>query len=136
MTETGPSQAGAAEDVGSRPLPEELRQLAEDARALAEAELAYQKSRAAFAGQQIKGIAALAALAAALIFFSLMALTVGLVIALIPLLTAWGATAAVTVGLLVVAGLCALAALARWKRMMAALSDDAAPDSVAPEEAK
>jgi hypothetical protein len=111
-------------EARERSLSDDLRQLAEDARALAEAELAYQRSRAAFAGQEAKRIAMLGALAAVLVFFALMALTVGLVIALTPLLTAWGATAAVFAGLLVVAGLFALLAASRWKRMAATLADE------------
>jgi hypothetical protein len=123
MNDSQPSITRTASDAGERSLPEDLRQLADDARALAEAEFAYQKSRAAFAGREVKRIAILGALAAALVFFSLMALTVGLVIALTPLLTAWGATAAVFAGLLLVAGLCALLAAIRWKHMATTLSD-------------
>jgi hypothetical protein len=59
-----------------------------------------------------------------LVFFALMALTVGLLIALTPLVTAWGATAIVFGGLLVVAACCALLATGRWRRMTAMLSDE------------
>lgn len=118
------STSTAHADPAERSLADDLRQLADDARTLAQAELAYQKSRAAFAGQEAKGIALLGVLAAILVFFSLMALTVGLVIALAPILTAWGATAAVFGGLLLAAMLCALLAASRWKRMMTLLSDE------------
>ena len=89
-----PSRAGQLDDARERSLAEDLRQLIDDGRALAEAELAYRKSCAALAGKGAKGIAIFGALAAALVFFALMALTVGLVIALTPLLTALGAAGA------------------------------------------
>lgn len=100
-----------------------MRQLAADARVLAQAELAFQKSRAAFAGQEIKRIAILGVFAAVLVFFALMALTLGLVLALTPLLGAWGATAAVVGGLLLVAAIAGLLAAGRWKRMTALISN-------------
>jgi hypothetical protein len=124
MLDSAPPRNAPA-DASERSLSDDLRQLADDARVLAQAELAYQKSRAAFAGQEVKRIAILGTLAAVLVFFALMALTLGLVIALTPLLTAWGATAAVFCGLLIVAGLCALLASSRWKRMTAMLADEA-----------
>ena len=72
-------------------------------------------------------IALFGALALVLAFFSLVALTVGLVIALTPLLTAFGATAAVFGGLLLLGAVCAWLAATRWRRMVAALSNRA-PD--------
>jgi uncharacterized membrane protein YqjE len=123
MDESVPPYAATA-DASDRSLEEDLRQLASEARAFAAAEVAYQKSRAAFAGQQARSIALLGLLAAVLVFFALMALTVGLVIALTPLITAWGATAAVFGGLLIAAAICALLAFRTWKRMMAALSNE------------
>lgn len=104
-------------------LADDLRHLALEARALAEAELAFQKTRAAYAGAEARGIALLGLGAAVLVFFSLMALVVGAVIALGPLLTPWGATAAVSVALLLVAGLCAVLAKARLAHMLHAISD-------------
>src|SRR5690606_10872014 len=86
--ESPASPNAAASDPADRSLADDLRRLSEDARALARAELAYQKSRAAFAGQEAKRIALLGLLAGVLTFFALMALTLGLVLALTPLLTA------------------------------------------------
>lgn len=123
MPESEPPRTAEA-NTNERSLSDDLRQLAADARVLAKAEVAYQKSRAAFAGQEARRIAVLGVLAAVLVFFALMALTLGLVLALTPILTAWGATAAVVAALLVVAGICALMASGRWKRMMALLSDE------------
>lgn len=110
-------------DARERSLADDLRQLAEDARALAEAEIAYQKSRAAFAGRGLKGVAIFGALAAVLVFFALMALTLGLVLALTPMLTAWGAAGTVFAGVLIAALLCAGLAASHWKRTSAALSE-------------
>lgn len=104
-------------------LGDDLRQLIDDGRALAEAELAWQKSRAAFAGSQAGGIAAFLLLAAALGFCALMALTFGLVLALAPLLTAWGATALVAGGLLVAALIAGAAAALRWRRTARLIAD-------------
>jgi uncharacterized membrane protein YqjE len=111
------------EDAAERSLVEDVRQLVEDARTLAEAELAYQKSRASLAGSSIGRIAGLGTLALVLVYFALMALVFGLVLALVPYLTTWGATAAVVLGLLLAAALAAGAALARWKRLSALLKD-------------
>lgn len=104
-------------------LGDDLRQLIDDGRALAAAELAWQKSRAAYAGKQAGGVALLGLLALALVFFALMALVFGAVLALAPLLTAWGATAAV-VGALLLAALVAggLAAL-RVRRIARLIAD-------------
>ncbi len=105
-----------AGDLRERSLVFDLRQLAEDARALALAELAYQKSRAAYAGKGLRGVAILGLLALVLGFFALIALTVGLIAGLTPRLGALGATAAVSVALLAIAMICAVLALLSWKR--------------------
>lgn len=114
---------GTADDAKDRSLQDDLQQLAAEARALAAAEFAYQKSRAAYAGQETRSVAILGVLAAALAFFALMALTVGLVIALTPPLTAWGATAVVCGGLLALALVCVLLARSRWNGMKATLGE-------------
>lgn len=104
-------------------LTQDLRLLAEEAKTLAQAELAFQKSRAAYAGSESKSITLLLLLAAVLVFFALMALVVGLVIALGTVIGPWGAMIVVTLGLLLVAGGCAMSAKSRLGRMMAVLSD-------------
>jgi uncharacterized membrane protein YqjE len=110
-------------DAAERPLADDLRQLVNDGRRLAEAELAYQKSRARYAGAQARGIALLTVLALSLVFFALMALTVGLVIGLAPVLGSLGATGAVFAGLVLFALLCAGLALSRWRGMTRVLSE-------------
>lgn len=116
------------DDPVTRSLVGDLRQLVEDGRTLLEAELAYQKSRALVAGEAAKGVAGWGALALALVFFALMALVLGLVLALTPLLGAFGATAAVVLGVLAAAALCGWIAAKRWERASVQLSDaDAKP---------
>ncbi len=123
MNESVPLRTESSEEAAERSLKDDLRQLALDARALADAEVSYQKSRAAFAGRETKWIAVLGVVAAVFAFFALVALTVGLVIALTPLLTAWGATAAVFGGLLGVALVCGLIAARRWSHMRETLAE-------------
>ncbi len=116
-------QLPEATELPEATLGEDLRELIDQGKVLAEAELAWQKSRAAFAGSQAGGIALLAALAMALAFFALMALTFGLVLALAPLLTAWGAMGAVAGGLLLAALFCGAAASLRVRRVVRLISD-------------
>ncbi|MBB4857125.1 hypothetical protein HNO88_000422 [Novosphingobium chloroacetimidivorans] len=105
-------------EARERSLNEDLHQLAQDARAYAEAELQFQKSRAAFAASASKNIAVYAVAALVLVFFAVMALVVGLVIALAPWITPWGSTALVT---LVLLGL-AIFLLMRAKRQVSLLT--------------
>ena len=123
MQDTTPGPASPPLATENPTLAEDLRQLAAEARALAQAELAFQKTRAAYAGAEAKGIALLGIIAAVLAFFAVMALVVGTVIALGPVLTAWGAMAAVTLALLTIASLCALGAKAKLARMLKVVSD-------------
>ena len=116
-------------DAAKRSLVDDVKHLASDGRTLLEAELAYQKSRAAVAGAAIKGIAGWAALALALVFFALMALVVGLLLGIAELVGIWVATSVTVLLVLLVAGLSGLAASKRWKRMAAALGDDAKADN-------
>jgi hypothetical protein len=109
-----PTQTGEAAE--ERSLVDDLRALADDAQAMARAEYAYQKSRAFHAGQELKRAVIFTALAVACFIVALMALTMGAVLALTPLLTAWGATG-VVVGILLVSGIVfALIASTRLRR--------------------
>ncbi|MYL96742.1 phage holin family protein [Novosphingobium sp. FGD1] len=104
-------------------LAQDLRQLADEAKAVARTELAFQKSRAAYVGAETKTITLLFVIALVIAFFAVMALVVGVVIALGPILGLWGAMAAVTVVLLIAAGLCAFTAMGRLSRMMKIVSN-------------
>ncbi len=122
-----PLIAPAPSDAAERSLVDDVKQLAHDGRTLLEAELAYQKSRAAVAGQGAKGIAGWGALALALVVFALMALVMGVLLALSEALGGWAATAIVVAGLLLAAGLSALAAARRWKKMASQLAAEDPP---------
>lgn len=106
------TEANAAE----RSLVDDMRQLADDGRTLIEAEVAYQKSRAVVAGAGLKSAALFGGLALVLLFFVLMALVIGLLLALTPLIGAWGALGAVVGGLLISAVIAAMIAKSRWTR--------------------
>ena len=113
------SLSGSGETAeADRSLADDLRQLAEDGKSFAAAEAAYQKARVAYAAGQVRGLAIRGALAAALAFFALMALTFGLVLGLSPLLTVWGATAVVFGAMLLLALLFAASASAKWRGMV------------------
>jgi len=87
-------------------LREEIAVLIEDARTYAEAEVAFQKTRAAIAGKTAGRALVLLVLALVLLHIALIALAVGAVIALTPLVSVWGAIAIVVGAMLAgVAGL-------------------------------
>ncbi len=105
----------AATDDGS--LTEDIVALFDDGRTLVEAELQFQKTRAAFALDRGKTGAFYGIVAFALLHLALVALVVGVVIALTPVIGAWLATA-VVVGVLVAAGMAlALAAKRKFARL-------------------
>ena len=116
----------APTDAADRSLVEDVRALVEDGRTLLEAELAYQKSRAALAGRTAKSMAGWIALALSLVFFALMALVMGLLLTLAPLIGGLGATLVVVLGLLGAAGLSGWIAARRWQAMTRRLSEDEA----------
>lgn len=89
------------EGTGFSALRDDIAALVEDARTYAEAELAFQKTRASLAGKRVGRALVLLILALVLLNLALIALAVGAVIALAPLITIWGAIA-VVVGVLLV----------------------------------
>lgn len=108
----------------TRSLGDDLEALIEDAKTYVDAELSYQKSRAGFVANRLKQTIAFGVVA---IYFAILAtigLTVGLIIALTPYLTAWGATAVVVGGLLLVTLLMVLRASKAWKSLMGAMQGD------------
>ncbi len=116
-----------ADDPAERSLVDDVRQLVDDGRTLLEAELAYQKSRALVAGEAAKAVAGWGALALALLFFALMALVLGLMLALTSKLGALAATGVVVAGLVVLAAIAGLTASRRWKRAAAQIAEQAPP---------
>lgn len=121
--ESPPLVADPSAEAAQRSLIDDLRQMLEDGRTLVEAELAYQKSRAAVAGAGAKGIVGWAMLALALVFFTLMAIVVGALLILSAWLGPIAATGLTIAALLGFAAAAALAARRRWQRMAALLGD-------------
>ncbi|MGX7952540.1 phage holin family protein [Tsuneonella sp. HG249] len=101
---------------------DDVRNLVDDGKTYLEAELQYQKSRAALVADRGRSGAIYGAIALALVHLALVALVVGLVIALTPLITAWGATAAVVGVLTVVAGIFAVKAKGKFASISGALN--------------
>ena len=127
MADFGDSLDEAARLSASGPdkpsLADEVRQLIAAARQFAEAELAYQKTRAGLMGKTAAAIAGFGALALALLFFVLMALVMGLLLALAPVLGPWGAMAVVVGGLLIAALVAGFLAWRGVTNFMALLRD-------------
>lgn len=80
--------------------------------------------RAGIAAKGLKDVALFGLIALIVAVFGLGALVVGLLLALAPLVTAWGATAIVAGGLFVIALILVLLAKSRWTRTLSAISDD------------
>ncbi|MEA1619659.1 phage holin family protein [Erythrobacter sp. T5W1-R] len=110
--DTLPDEALSDEETS---LSADIAALIDSGRTYAEAELAFQKTRAALAGDNAaKAIGALV-VALVLLNIALTALAIGAVLALQPLITIWGAIAVVVGALLLGAGLLARSAKARGK---------------------
>jgi len=103
----------------------EMRLLAANAKAMAQAEIAYQRSRAAYAGSKVRIIAILSVSAACLIFFAVMAAVVGTVIALAPLLGGWAAMIAVSGSLLAIVAVLGIIIALHVRQMKTVLTDKA-----------
>lgn len=104
----------------------QLRGLYSDGRELIDAEIGFQKARVSAAGRQVRAIAAFAFLGLVLLGCALIALVVGTMIALIPVLGAWGAMGATVAGALLLTGLCFWLAIGRVSKVSALFA--AAPD--------
>lgn len=112
------------EQIPADSLVDDLSALIEDGQTYVAAELAYQKTRLSFASSQGKVGVGLLLGALALVHLALIALVVGSVFALAPVLTPLGATAAVTLVLLLVAVLLAMAARKRIAAISRAFAKD------------
>lgn len=107
-----------------RSLLDDVRALIDDGKTYLEAELGFQKTRAAFVADRAKSTMVFGVVAALLAFLALIGLVVGSIIALTPLLTAWGASALVVGLLLLAAALAARAAGRKWSSLMRAIAGD------------
>lgn len=123
--QSDPADDGAVAEL--RSLRDDVEALIDDGKTYLETELVYQKTRAAFVAERAKDAVLFGAIAAALAVLALIGLTVGLIIALTPLLTAWGASAVVVALLLLAAWLFGRAAADRWARLMAAIETEREP---------
>ena len=111
----------AEETPPARSLIDDLEALVDDGRTYLDAELSYQKTRASFVSNRLKNTIIYAVGAAVIGFVAFIGLTVGLIIALTPLVTGWGATAIVVGLLLIVAYLLVQRALKNWRSGMGAV---------------
>lgn len=94
-----------ADDAGpAHSLTDDVAALIDDGKTYVEAEIAYQKSRGAFVASHAKRAAILGLGAFGVFHLALIAATVGAVIALVPLVGPWAATAIVIVALVVIGG--------------------------------
>lgn len=107
----------------TRSLTDDVVALLDDGRTLVEAEIQFQKTRAAFAFDRGKSGAAYGIVAFALLHLALVALVVGAVIALTPLISAWGATAVVVGVLVVLGGFFGIAAKRKFARLAAVYAE-------------
>jgi uncharacterized membrane protein YqjE len=112
---------GDGEDA--RSLLDDIGDLVGDAQTWFDAELGYQKVRAAFVGANLKQALVLGLAAAVLIVVAVMGLTFGLILALAPLVTTWGAMAIVVGTMLLVALLCGLSARKAGRAAMSAIRE-------------
>ena len=111
--------APAAPDTTLSGLRDDVTALVEDARNYAEAEIAFQKTRASLAGKHGARAVAMLVLALVLLHIALIALAVGVVIALAPLATIWGAIAIVVGVMLLGVALLLRAAMGQSKLLSA-----------------
>lgn len=102
----------------------QLRGLYADGRELVDAEIGYQKARIAAAGRQVRTMALLAVVGLILLSCALIALVVGSMIALVPLLGAWGAMGATVVATVLMAVLCFWLAAGRVGKVSALFAND------------
>ncbi len=114
----GPS-ASSAPDTSFSALRDDVNALVEDARNYAEAEIAFQKTRAGLAGRHGARALVMLVLALVLLHIALIALAVGAVIALAPLVTIWGAIAIVVGVMLLGVALLVMGALKDGKMLSA-----------------
>ena len=120
------------EKPGRETLIDEMRAAFAEAEAMARTEIAYQSARLALGAKILGRIACLGLVALALVFFALMALVVGLLLALVPIIGVWGALGLMVAALLLacVAALIAMKAGARrLRRLFTDKADDARQDT-------
>ncbi|WP_054117706.1 phage holin family protein [Porphyrobacter sp. AAP60] len=114
-------------ESGFSELRDDISALVEDARLYAEAEVAFQKTRAQLAGKLAGRSLVLLVLALVLLHIALIALAVGVVIALAPYVTIWGAIAIVVGVLLIGVAVLVYSAIGSGKQVGAMFGSDDTP---------
>ena len=102
----------------------EIAALIDDGRTYAQAEIAFQKIRAKLAGRRIAVAIACIVIAIVLLHIAFLALAVGLVMALEPLVTIWGAIAIVVGALLLLVLMLGLKAKSSGQKLAALFASD------------
>lgn len=114
-----------SEETGGGPsLADDALALFEDAKTYAEAEVAFQKTRASYTVGRLKGAIAFGLGAFGVLHLALIALTVGVVLALAPIVGPWAATAIVTAALVIVGLVLIFALKGRIDDIRSAFSDN------------
>lgn len=108
------------EALDNRSLIDDVKSLVDDGRVALQAEVNFQKTRLALCGKEGRNLVIFAVAGLLLSFFTLVALTVGLLLALIPAVSAWGATGIVTGVFIVALVVCLLGALRSWRKIRSA----------------
>lgn len=121
----------ASEPTAKPGMIDQLRGLYADGREMIDAEIGFQKARMSAAGRQVRTMALLGVVGLILISCALIALVVGTMIALIPILGAWGAMGATVAGSLVMAALCFWLAAGRVGKVSALFAADPEPETTA-----
>ncbi len=119
---------GADNAAFEESLVEEAAALIDDGKTYLEAELAFQKTRAGIAGKSAAMAALFAVIALILLHIAFLALAVGLVIALEPIATIWGAIGLVFGGLLLLVLLLVWGAARNGLRIAAMFAGDKSKD--------
>jgi len=102
----------------------EIAALIDGGRTYAQAEIGFQKTRAKLAGHNLGTVLLCIILALILVHIALLALAVGLVIALAPLVSIWGAIAIVVGGLLLLVAVIGAIAKKRILRLSALFASE------------
>jgi uncharacterized membrane protein len=110
-------ESEAESSATQEPLPDMLRRLIANARAYGQAESQRQKLRAAFIAGNVRDAAIAGIIALFLLFAVSVALLIGLVMALAPVIGIWWALALVILGGLLCVAAIGLFALSRIKRL-------------------
>jgi len=105
-----------------RSLLEDLGAAWEDGKTYVSAEVAFQKTRASYAGTRLKSVAIFGVAAAFVAVLALIGLTVGMILSLATLVGPLAATLIVVAVLLLVAFLCARVAGRNWRELSGAFA--------------